>query len=62
LQANQVNKQNCRLKKIQPKLTSCAIFEGYKPTNAIRLQSYYANLAIPVNFGRSVCISATRPE
>jgi hypothetical protein len=38
--------------KIQSELASCAIFEGSKPTNAIRLQSHFANLANPVNFGR----------
>jgi hypothetical protein len=46
LQANQVNKQSCRLKKNQPKLTSCAIIEGYKPTNAIRLQSLYEAMTL----------------
>jgi len=39
-------------KKIQPELASCAVFEGSKPTNAIWLQSHFANLANPVNFGR----------
>jgi hypothetical protein len=34
-------------------LESCAIFEDSKPTNAIRLQSHYAILSNPLNFGRS---------
>jgi len=38
--------------KIKPELESYAIFEGSKPTNAIKLQSHYANLSNPVNFGR----------
>ncbi len=33
-------------------MESRAIFEGSKPTNAIRLQSHNANLSNPVNFGR----------
>jgi len=37
--------------KIKPELESCAVFEGSKPTNAIRLQSTVANLSNPVNFG-----------
>jgi hypothetical protein len=41
-------------KKIQPELESCAIFEGSKPTNIIRLQSHNANLSNPVNFGRYI--------
>ncbi|MCP4372606.1 MAG: hypothetical protein GY797_31535 [Deltaproteobacteria bacterium] len=38
--------------KIQAELESCAIFEDSKPTNVIRLQSHYANLSNPLNFGR----------
>jgi hypothetical protein len=33
-------------------LESRTIFEGSRPTNAIRLQSYFANLPNPVDSGR----------
>jgi len=38
--------------KIKLELESYAILEGSKPTNAIKLQSHYANLSNLVNFGR----------